>query len=79
MTTPSIPICESCAHLGPGPDGIGFACDAFPSGIPAEIYPGGFDHRQPFAGDNGVRWRLSTEEGAAARLRAYEASLSAAG
>lgn len=77
MTTPAIPICESCALLGPGPDG-GFACDAFPDGIPEDIYPGGFDHRQPYAGDGGVRWRLSSEDGAQARLRAYEASLAIA-
>lgn len=74
MTTLVIPICESCTHLGPGPAG-GFACTAFPAGIPDEIYPGGFDHRQPFPGDGGVRWEMSTEEGATARLRAYEASL----
>lgn len=73
MTTPAIPICESCARVGPGPEG-GFACAAFPDGIPEEIYPGGFDHRQPFPGDNGVRWELSSEEGAEARLRAYEAN-----
>lgn len=72
MTTPAMPICESCALLGPGPDGFA-ACDAFPDGIPDEIYIGGFDHRRPFPGDGGVLYEM--EEGAEGRLRAYEKSV----
>lgn len=29
-----------------------------PQGIPDEIYVGGFDHRQPFKGDQGIRFDL---------------------
>ena len=39
-------------------------CDAFPCGIPDEIYDGTFDHRQPYSGDNGLRW-IPNGEGAA--------------
>lgn len=75
MTTTSIPICESCVHLGPGPTGFGHACAAFPGGIPHDIYPLGYDHRQPYAGDGGVRWALDPSLGAAERLAAYEAAM----
>lgn len=76
MTTPPIPLCESCARLGPGPDGVGFACAAFPDGIPDAIYVGGFDHRQPFDGDGGIRYQM--EAGAEDRLEAYEARMAQA-
>ncbi len=31
-------------------------CDAFPGGIPDDILCSRVDHREPVAGDNGVRW-----------------------
>ena len=31
-------------------------CDAFPNGVPDEIYFDCGDHRKPFAGDNGIRF-----------------------
>lgn len=48
-------------------------CDAFPERIPGEIYVGGFDHRQPFEGDNGIRFEL--RPGGEKALAAYESSL----
>lgn len=34
-------------------------CIAFPQGIPDEIYFLGFDHRNEFPGDNGVRFEIA--------------------
>jgi hypothetical protein len=48
-------------------------CAAFQDRIPQQIYPGQFDHRQPHAGDNGIRFAL--REGAERTLRAYENSV----
>ncbi|TDD61115.1 hypothetical protein [Actinomadura rubrisoli] len=48
-------------------------CDAFPERVPGEIYVGGFDHRQPFEGDNGIRFEL--RPGGEKALAAYESSL----
>ena len=31
-------------------------CLAYPEGIPIEIMTGEVDHKQPYAGDNGIRW-----------------------
>jgi hypothetical protein len=45
-------------------------CDAFPSGIPGEIFGRGFDHRQPYPGDHGIRFQL--REGRESTLAAYE-------
>lgn len=72
MTTAPIPLCESCARLGPGSGGVGFACAAFSDGIPDAIYMEGYDHRQPYPGDGGVLFRLKNGEERA--LAAYESS-----
>ena len=32
------------------------SCEAFPAGIPEEIWENRFDHRKPYAGDHGLRW-----------------------
>lgn len=31
-----------------------FKCEAYPNGIPEEIYTGEHDHKQSFKGDNGI-------------------------
>jgi hypothetical protein len=43
--------CWLCCHLKP----YG-RCDAFPEGIPQEIISGGYDHREPYDGDDGIRY-----------------------
>lgn len=35
---------------------VGPSCEAFPSGIPVEIWENRADHRRPFPGDNGLHW-----------------------
>lgn len=55
MTSYARPICTACKRFDPD----SFTCEAFPQGIPEEIFPEGFDHRQPFEGDNGIRFELA--------------------
>ena len=61
MTT-GLSLCPYCRHnryesvdTAAGLVGV---CDAFPDGIPIEIFAGGYDHRQPFAGDEGITFEL---------------------
>ena len=34
-----------------------FKCEAFPKGIPREIYTGSFNHTKEYKGDNGIRFK----------------------
>lgn len=43
--------CILCAHYQMLKE-----CDAFPDGIPDEIFDGTFDHREPYDGDHGIRF-----------------------
>lgn len=45
--------CWTCKHYD---EKSRIRCKAFPGGIPLPIQWGEFDHRQPFEGDNGVRY-----------------------
>ncbi|KAB2353661.1 hypothetical protein [Actinomadura montaniterrae] len=71
-------ICDACARLqqraNPGAETsldtwIPY-CDAFPDRVPAEIYTGGFDHREPFEGDRGIRFEM--RPGGERALASYE-------
>jgi hypothetical protein len=47
------PVCTFCARWIVGPDQ---KCEAFPEGIPEEIWTGENDHTSPFPGDGGLQF-----------------------
>lgn len=38
-------------------------CNAFPNGIPDEIWEGNFDHRKPYPGDHGILFEAKSPFG----------------
>lgn len=46
--------CDNCRFRTNRPQ---LVCSAFPGGIPPQILFGGFDHREEFPGDKGIRWQ----------------------
>lgn len=52
MTTGPAPICVECVYYKPT-----LRCKAFPRGIPVAILTSKADHRQPYAGDKGIRFK----------------------
>jgi hypothetical protein len=59
-------ICRACRRLSA--EGV---CEAFPDGIPTRILFQHFDHRLPFPGDRGLRFKLDPAQ--RDTLFAYEA------
>ena len=53
LITPYSLVCTFCAHLR---DSELRTCDAFPNGIPREIWLEENDHRKPYLGDNGIQF-----------------------
>lgn len=45
-----------CVHYDFDADRDLRVCAAFPDGVPDEIVRLGFDHRNPYEGDNGIRF-----------------------
>jgi len=49
--------CNACRHLHPKANlDDPFTCTAFPDAIPDSVYGNELDHREPIAGDGGVRF-----------------------
>ena len=46
--------CETCKHYRLNDDKPYATCDAFPDGIPREIFAEEKDHIEPYKGDNGI-------------------------
>jgi hypothetical protein len=62
MATGTPRACDSCIHIrevqSPLSRGM---CDAYPEGIPSQIWRGALDHATPLPGDNGIVWELDPE------------------
>jgi hypothetical protein len=53
--------CSSCTHFFEGSYKRP-ACEAFPQGIPDEVFDNYVDHRKPYRADLGLRWQADTAE-----------------
>jgi hypothetical protein len=53
--SPYSPICFFCIHYYSNAHKR--TCEAFPEGIPAEIWKGEKNHKAPYPGDNGILFK----------------------
>jgi hypothetical protein len=51
--------CVFCKHLRPVERD--WQCVTFPDGVPDDVYYNRHDHRQPYPGDQGIRWEPAEE------------------
>jgi len=66
MIYPPIQCC-TCRHFVGKKDRDSLNCKAFADGIPLEIVLNEHDHREPFPGDNGIRWEPIDSESEASK------------
>lgn len=71
--TITMPMCMFCSHLRRDNQQGNF-CDAFPDGdgIPGDIMRNEADHRRPFIGDHGVRFKPINTSAAATVVGMFE-------
>jgi len=60
MTT-NMPLCLTCQYFNDKEkltnEGYVAICQAYPNGIPKEIFFEAYDHRKPFKGDHGITFK----------------------
>ena len=56
------PLCMQCKHLDENPEATKNTCDAYPEGIPDEIFLSKVIHREPYDGDHGIQFEKVDEE-----------------
>ena len=49
-------VCRACKHLIEEKESGGAICDAFPQGIPLEIWCNHVEHEEEYPGDKGIRF-----------------------
>lgn len=54
-------MCMACSHLDREKEDA-HMCDAFPEGIPEEIWQNRHDHHKPYPGDQGMRFEIAMIE-----------------
>ena len=69
--TMTLPQCAFCKHLRRD-DLSGNRCGAFHAGIPAEVFLNEHDHREPYPGDNDVRFEPVDDEAAEIVARMFD-------
>jgi hypothetical protein len=52
------PVCTYCEHLT---SVIERKCEAFPDGIPREIWLGKNNHQKPYKGDHGIQFKKAAK------------------
>jgi hypothetical protein len=64
MTTLLVSLCDCCKHYREGD-----TCAAFPEGIPWDMLYMYHDHREPYPGDQGIRFEVRDDDQARTRLQ----------